>query len=144
MTKTVEQLLAEARTLLPYRLSPKETWLAMQRGTLAIDIREAEQQREGGLIPGALVIGRNVLEWRCDPASPWHHPRITCHGQRIVVICNEGYQSSLAAANLQRLGLGKATDMIGGFCAWKEARLPVVAFDESLALMPVREIKEDN
>ena len=61
-----------------------------------------------------------------------------------MVICNEGYQSSLAAANLQRLGLGKATDMIGGFCAWKEARLPVVAFDESLALMPVREIKEDN
>jgi rhodanese-related sulfurtransferase len=126
---TVEQLLQEARALLPYRCSPEETLHAMARGALVIDIRGDEQQRRDGLIPRAMVIRRNVLEWRCDPASPWRDELITSHRQRIVVFCNEGYQSTLAAANLQKLGLKNATDMAGGFCHWKESGLPVTPYD---------------
>lgn len=113
--KTVEQLLIEARALLPSRRSPTEALSAINSGTLLIDIRGDEQQRRDGLIPGAIVIRRNVLEWRCDPVSPWHHALITHHGQKIILFCDEGYQSSLAAANLQQLGLKEATDMIGGY-----------------------------
>jgi rhodanese-related sulfurtransferase len=96
---------------------------------LLIDIRGDEQQRQDGLIAGAMIVRRNVLEWRCDPASPWRHELITNHRLKIVVFCNEGYQSSLAAANLQRLGLMHATDMVGGFCHWREAGLPVTPYD---------------
>ncbi len=127
--KTVEQLLGEARALLPCRCSPEETLNEIEAGTLAIDIRGDEQQRQDGLIPRALVIRRNVLEWRCDPVSPWHHPQVTHHGQKIIIFCNEGYQSSLAAANLQHLGMLHATDMIGGFSSWREAGLPITPYD---------------
>ncbi|MBI2718670.1 MAG: rhodanese-like domain-containing protein [Rhizobiales bacterium] len=129
MTKTVEQLLDEARSQLPNRLTPEETLREMAAGALVVDIRGDEQQRQDGLIPGALVIRRNVLEWRCDPVSPWHHPAITHHGQKVVVVCNEGYQSSLAAANLQQLGMKQATDMMGGYSRWKELGLPNVPYD---------------
>ncbi len=127
--KTVEQLLQEARALLPYRCSPKETLSEIESGTLVIDIRGDEQQRRDGLIPGAMVIRRNVLEWRCDPASPWRHERFTNHALKVIIVCDEGYQSSLAAANLQQLGLIYATDMVGGFCHWKESGLPVAPYD---------------
>jgi rhodanese-related sulfurtransferase len=134
VTRSVDQLLEEARALLPDRPSPEDVRREMDRGAdqgvLVIDIRGDEQQRRDGLIPGALVIRRNVLEWRCDPASPWHHPSVTSHDQRIVVVCDEGYQSSLAAANLQRLGLLRATDMDGGFQAWRAAGLPVAPYAE--------------
>lgn len=130
MPRSVDQLLEEARALLPDRPSPEDARRSMADGALLIDIRGDEQQRRDGLIPGALVIRRNVLEWRCDPASPWHHPSVTRHDQRIVVVCDEGYQSSLAAANLQRLGLVRATDMDGGFQAWRAAGLPVVPYAE--------------
>jgi rhodanese-related sulfurtransferase len=127
--KTVEQLLNEARSLLPYRYSPEEIVDEINAGTLVIDIRGDEQQRQDGLIPRTMIIRRNVLEWRCDPASSWHHELITDHGQKIIVFCNEGYQSSLAAANLQRLGLANATDMVGGFSRWKESGLPTTPYD---------------
>ena len=127
--KTVEQLLQEERALLPYRCTPREALSEIESGTLVIDIRGDEQQRRDGLIPRAIIIRRNVLEWRCDPASPWRHELVTDHGQKIVVFCNEGYQSTLAAANLQRLGLKNATDMAGGFCHWKESGLPVIPYD---------------
>jgi rhodanese-related sulfurtransferase len=127
--KTVEQLLHEARALLPYRCTPAEIANEINAGALLIDIRGDEQQRQDGLIAGAMVIRRNVLEWRCDPASPWRHKLITSYGLKIVIFCNEGYQSSLAAANLQRLGLMHATDMVGGFCHWKESGLPVAPYD---------------
>ncbi len=117
--KTVEQLLNHARALLPYRYSPIETLTQIEAGALVIDIRGDEQQRADGLIPRTLVIRRNVLEWRCDPVSPWHHPSITDHRQKIILFCNEGYQSVLAAANLQILGLTFAADMEGGFTGWK-------------------------
>ena len=133
MTKTVEQLLDEARALLPRRLSPDETRQEIKAGTFVIDIRGDEQQRKDGLDRGAVVIRRNVLEWRCDPTSCWRHPRIANHEQNIVVFCYEGYQSSLAAANLQQLGLRHATDMVGGFSSWKEMGLPITPYEtESL------------
>jgi rhodanese-related sulfurtransferase len=129
MTKSVDRLLEEARQTLPHRPTPAETLRELDQGTLVIDIRGDEQQRRDGMIAGALVIRRNVLEWRCDPASPWHHPRITGYDQKIVLFCNQGYQSSLAAANLQQLGLKGATDMAGGFERWKEQGLPVAPYD---------------
>ena len=73
------------------------------------------------------MIPRNVLEWRCDPASQWRHPAITGRDLRIILVCHEGYQSSLAAATLQQLGLVHATDLDGGFTAWTAAGLPVTA-----------------
>ena len=90
-----------------------------------IDIRDDDQRRQDGLIPGAIVLPRNSLEWRCDPASQWRHPAITRRDLRIILICDQGYQSSLAAATLQQLGLIHATDLDGGFTAWAAAGLPV-------------------
>ena len=127
MAAKVEELLAQARALLPHRPSPAEAVEAQAKGALLIDIRGDDQRRVGGLIPGAIVVPRNVLEWRCDPASPWRHAAIRRRDQVIVLVCDEGFQSSLAAAMLQRLGLRNATDMDGGFAAWRRAGLPVVA-----------------
>ncbi|MBZ0259557.1 MAG: hypothetical protein K8F90_03025 [Hyphomicrobiales bacterium] len=127
--KTAEQLLNHAKALLPRRYSPSETLSELAAGALVIDIRGDEQQRADGLIPGTLVIRRNVLEWRCDPVSPWRHPSVTNHRQKIILFCNEGYQSVLAAANLQILGLSFASDMEGGFTGWKSAGLPTKPYD---------------
>ena len=99
----------------------------MRVGALLIDIRSEVQRERDGEIPGSRFIARNVLEWRCDPASRWRDEGVTGAGARIILICNEGYQSSLAAATLQQLGLIDATDVIGGFQAWKAAGLPVRA-----------------
>jgi rhodanese-related sulfurtransferase len=125
MPEKVEELLAGARALLPPRLSPAEAVEAQAMGALLIDIRGDDQRRADGLIPGAVVVPRNVLEWRCDPASPWRHAAIRGWDQVIVLVCHEGFQSSLAAATLQRLGLRNATDLDGGFAAWRQAGLPV-------------------
>lgn len=130
MAKTVDLLLDEARAMLPHRLSPEEVLREMAAGALVVDIRGDEQQRRDGLIPGAIVIRRNVLEWRCDPASSWRHPSVTDHGKKLVLVCDEGYQSSLAAAILQQLGLSGATDMDGGFARWRELGLPVQPYNE--------------
>jgi rhodanese-related sulfurtransferase len=127
--KTVEQLLDDAMALLPRRYSPSETLFELKAGALVIDIRGDEQQRRDGLIPDALIVRRNVLEWRCDPMSAWHHPSVTHHQQKIILFCHEGYQSVLAAANLQLLGLVFATDMEGGFSCWKSAGLPTKPYD---------------
>ena len=127
MAKTVDELLSEARALLPYRPSPAEARAAQANGALLVDIRGDDQRRADGLIPGAVLLARNVLEWRCDPASPWRDAAIRTWDQVIIVVCQEGFQSSLAAAALQRLGLRNATDLDGGFAAWREAGLPVVA-----------------
>jgi rhodanese-related sulfurtransferase len=86
-----------------------------------------DDQRRDGLIPGAIVVPRNSLEWRCDPASQWRHPAITRRDLHIILICDQGYQSSLAVATLQQLGLIHATDLDGGFTAWAAAGLPVIA-----------------
>jgi rhodanese-related sulfurtransferase len=125
MRKSVDELLTEARSALPHRPTPVEAHDAQAAGTLLLDIRGDDQRRAGGLIPGAILLPRNSLEWRCDPASPWRHPAIHDWGQCLVLVRDEGYQSSLAAANLQRLGLRNATDLDGGFVAWRAAGLPI-------------------
>jgi rhodanese-related sulfurtransferase len=95
------------------------------RGALLIDIRNQAQRRKGGAIPGAIAVDRTVLEWRCDPTSPWRMRAPIEHDTRLILICAQGYSSSLAAASLKRLGLRRATDVIGGFEAWVEGGLPV-------------------
>lgn len=92
---------------------------------LLVDIRYAALRERDGLIPGALVVERNELEWRLDPQGSHRAPEATSHDLRVIVVCNEGYASSLAAASLRQLGLHRATDLIGGFQAWKAEGLPV-------------------
>ena len=124
MTRTVTELVEAARRRL-VRVDPHEAAAVRGRGGLLIDIRPVEQRRREGDIPGALVIERNVLEWRLDPASEHRIDAITGHDQEIVVVCSEGYASSLAAATLHDIGLTRATDLAGGFHAWARAGLPV-------------------
>jgi rhodanese-related sulfurtransferase len=122
MPLTVKELLDRARRQL-VRVEPEQAATELEQGALLVDIRPAEQRADGE-IPGATVIDRNVLEWRLDPASKWRIPEVTGHDMRLIVICNEGYSSSLAAAELHELGLVNATDVIGGFQAWRAAGLP--------------------
>jgi rhodanese-related sulfurtransferase len=122
----IDERLAAARTRLA-RVTPEEAANAAARGALLVDTRPVAQRAVDGEIPGALLIERNVLEWRLDPASDARIPEATGHDVEIIVVCNEGYASSLAAASLQDIGLHRATDLIGGFRAWKAAGLPVRA-----------------
>lgn len=100
---------------------------AVGRGALLIDTRTPTQRCQQGELPGALVIDRTVLEWRLDPASPARIPEATCTDIEVVVVCREGYSSSLAAASLRAIGLYRATDLIGGVVAWLAAGLPMDA-----------------
>jgi rhodanese-related sulfurtransferase len=123
---TVDELLARARASLE-RLSPAQARDAAARGGLIVDIRSEVQRQAQGLVPGALFVPRNVLEWRADPRCAHHDPTLAVDGP-LVLMCAEGYQSSLAAATLQELGVAGATDMAGGFLAWAAAGLPVEPF----------------
>ncbi|MFZ4190704.1 rhodanese-like domain-containing protein [Streptomyces pseudogriseolus] len=108
------------------RIEAREAYDAWRSGeALLVDIRYAALRERDGLIPGTLIVERNELEWRLDPRGSHRLPEATGHDLRIVVICNEGYASSLAAESLHRLGLHRATDLIGGFQAWRAAGLPV-------------------
>ncbi|GAA3058325.1 rhodanese-like domain-containing protein [Streptomyces glomeratus] len=108
------------------RVEAREAYEAVRAGdALLVDIRYAALRDRDGLIPGALVVERNELEWRLDPQGSHRVPEATSHDLRVVVVCNEGYASSLAAASLRQLGLHRATDLVGGFQAWKAAELPV-------------------
>ncbi|PKW19714.1 rhodanese-like domain-containing protein [Saccharopolyspora spinosa] len=119
----IEHLLAESRAKLA-RVSPQEALALQQEGGLIIDIRPQSDRLAEGEIPGALTVERIVLEWRLDPAGG--HRLDDLHPDRpVVLVCNEGYASSLAAAQAKTLGLSKATDLDGGFRAWKAAGLPV-------------------
>ena len=122
--KSIDELLAEAQARLD-RLTPQEALSAQADGALLVDTRSERDRIAEGAIPGALVIERTVLEWRLDPASDTRMPQAS-YDAHVVVVCNDGYSSSLAAATLQELGLHSATDMIGGFRAWKAAGLPVI------------------
>jgi rhodanese-related sulfurtransferase len=123
VSPTIDELLDAARARL-HRLAPTEAAAAAERGALLVDTRPAWQRDADGVIPGALLIERNHLEWRLDPTSDARVPEAVDHDVEIVVICSEGYSSSLAAASLQDLGLTRATDLIGGFHAWRDAGLP--------------------
>ncbi|MEU5887557.1 rhodanese-like domain-containing protein [Streptomyces sp. NPDC047461] len=110
------------------RIEAREAYDAARRGeALLVDIRYAALRERDGLVPGALVVERNELEWRLDPRGSHRAPEATGHDLRVVVICNEGYASSLAAESLHRLGLRRATDLVGGFQAWKASGLPVAS-----------------
>ncbi|MFI0742120.1 rhodanese-like domain-containing protein [Streptomyces sp. NPDC021100] len=120
----IEELLAAARAELD-RLSPTEAADVQARGGLLVDIRYAALRERDGTIPGALIVERNELEWRLDPDCEHRAPEATGHDLPVVVVCDEGYASSLAAVSLRRLGLHRATDLTGGFRAWRAAGLPV-------------------
>ena len=124
MSVTVDDLLTSARAQIR-RLDPHQTAAACRRGAMLIDIRPTVQRRWEGEVPGAVVVERNVLEWRLDPASAHRLAEITDHEQEIVVMCSEGYASSLVAATLVELGYVSAGDLDGGFQAWAGAGLPV-------------------
>jgi rhodanese-related sulfurtransferase len=124
-SRSIAQLLAEARARLD-RLSPIRASRAAREGAVLVDIRPAAQRAAEGEIPGALIVERNVLEWRFDPASDARLPQAS-YDLRVVVVCSEGYTSSLAAAALLDLGVRHATDLDGGFLAWQAAGLPVVS-----------------
>ncbi len=120
----IDELLAAARAGLE-RIGPHEAALAAAHDAVIVDIRPEANRRAEGTIPGALQIDRNVLEWRLDPSSEAALP-IADHDLRVILVCNEGYQSSLAAATLQELGIWRATDLIGGYRAWQAAGLSTV------------------
>jgi rhodanese-related sulfurtransferase len=121
----IDRHLAEARDGLD-RLGPRDAHRAARQGALLVDTRPADRRVTEGAIPGALVIERNHLEWRCDPASEGAVPEATGPDVHWIVFCDEGYASSLAAASLRAIGLTRATDLVGGFRAWKAAGLPVL------------------
>jgi rhodanese-related sulfurtransferase len=128
---TIDDLLAEARARLECRAGPGEVEAALGDGALVVDIRPVHQRQASGQIPGSMVIDRNVLEWRLDPSADACLPEASFR-RRIIVVCEEGYASSLAAATLVELGL-RATDLDGGVQAWVSSGRPTVPADSSTA-----------
>jgi MFS family permease len=129
--RSVDQLLAAAQERIAPRLHPDEAHRAMADGALLIDLRSQDERRRDGIVPGSLHIPRSVLEWRVDPDSGYSNPYVTgltCH---LVLFCAQGFSSSFAAAGLRELGCAYATDMVGGFEAWRAAGLPVRALGEN-------------
>jgi rhodanese-related sulfurtransferase len=122
--KTIDGLLEEARARLE-RVEPHQAAAKMADGWLLLDIRDSAQIAADGEVPGAVRIPRNVLEWRADPSSDAQDERIRGREDRLILLCAQGYQSSLAAATLQELGCPGATDVVGGFDAWREAGLEI-------------------
>jgi rhodanese-related sulfurtransferase len=127
----IDRLVEEDRKLLR-RLEPHEAEAAVREGGVIIDTRSHEQRVAGGVIPGSIRVHRNVLEWRVDPSSGWYDERLEPFDGPVIVMCHEGYSSSLAAATLQRLGFSRATDLAGGFEAWAAAGLPVEPLDAAI------------
>ncbi|RKN38313.1 rhodanese-like domain-containing protein [Streptomyces hoynatensis] len=124
MAGAVDAHLAAVRRTLD-RLEPHQARAEAAAGAVLVDTRPEFQRAAGGTIPGALLIERNHLEWRCDPGSGASVPEATGPDVRWIVFCEEGYASSLAAASLRAIGLSRATDLVGGFRAWRAAGLPV-------------------
>lgn len=126
MRRTLADLLAEAEARIE-RLMPHEAARAVNGGALLIDIRAQEDRVRDGVVPGALHIPRTVLEWRLDPRGAWRSPHVDGLGRRVVLLCDHGCSSLLAAATLADLGYQRAGDVVGGFRAWRDAGLPVAA-----------------
>ena len=122
--KTIDELLSEVRERID-RVSPRAAASEMEDGALLVDIRSESQRAADGVVPGAVYHPRNVLEWRMDPSSGHNDPAVGGVERRVIVMCNEGYQSSLAAATLREIGFARAADLDGGFQAWRGAGLPV-------------------
>lgn len=113
----VDRLVDRLRAGVP-RVEPRELAQEIRDGAVVVDTRPIDQRTRDGALPGAIVIDRNVLEWRLDPTSEWRLPVAVDTDVRYVIVCNEGYSSSLAAATLREIGLHRATDLAGGFQAW--------------------------
>ena len=122
-TVTIDQVLELARSNIE-RLTPVQALTAQSAGAVIVDIRPLEQRRRDGSIPEALVVDRNVLEWRLAPTSKWRLAEVV--DRRVILVCNQGYQSSLAADSVRRLGVAGIADIIGGFEAWLAAALPII------------------
>jgi rhodanese-related sulfurtransferase len=123
-TSPIDRLLDQERLLLR-RLDPGQAEAAVRAGGVIVDTRSHEQRVASGIVPGSIRVHRNVLEWRVDPSSDGYDERFAVYSGPLIVMCEQGYSSSLAAATLQRLGLDRATDMVGGFEAWTASGLPV-------------------
>ena len=121
---TVGEVLEHARARIT-RWNPWEALDPIASGAILVDIRPREQRELHGELPVGIVIERNVLEWRLDPTSPWRVTRADGYDRIVIIVCQEGYASSLAAASLRDLGYRTAGDVVGGFAAWKTAGLPV-------------------
>ena len=128
--RSIDELLAEARARLD-RVEPREALAEVTDGAILVDLREANQRASDGAIEGAIAHSRLVLEWRADPDCEWRDERIADRSLRLILFCNHGYSSSLAAATLRDMGFARATDMVGGFEAWAQAGLPVVPVESS-------------
>jgi rhodanese-related sulfurtransferase len=123
-SRTIDALLEQARGRIS-RVPPGVAASRLAAGALLVDTRPVEQRERDGEVPGAVVVDRNVLEWRLDPASPYRIPEVTGYDLEVIVLCNQGYSSSLVADTLRALGLHRAVDVIGGFEAWAALGLPV-------------------
>lgn len=121
---SIDQLLAQVRSRID-RIDPAEAAARLAAGALLVDTRPWEQRSRDGEVPGAVVVDRNVLEWRLDPASPWRIPEVTGYDLEVIVLCTQGYSSSLVADTLRTLGLRRAADVVGGFEAWAVLGLPI-------------------
>lgn len=124
--RTLEALLADARARIR-RLEPGDAHAAAARGALLVDIRCAVDRERDGIVPGSLHVPRTVLEWRFAPDSQWRSPHAPALDDEILLLCDHGYSSSLAAATLVDLGFERAGDVVGGFAAWRQAGLPTAA-----------------
>jgi rhodanese-related sulfurtransferase len=124
--RTIDDLFSEARARIE-RLEPLDALAAAEDGALLVDIRSQDARDRDGVIPGALHLPRTVLEWRVDPDSPWRNPEVGGLDRRLVLVCDHGYSSVLAAATLVELGFARIGDVVGGFEAWCGAGLPVAA-----------------
>jgi rhodanese-related sulfurtransferase len=139
--RTIEELLADARRRIS-RFEPAEALLAAQAGALIIDLRTDHARERDGIVPGSLHIPRSVFEWRIDPASRWRNPEVT-NDDRLILLCEHGFSSSLAAATAVDLGFA-AGDVIGGFEAWRASGSPTAqpsrrAEDDALPGMGLRD-----
>ena len=132
--RSVDEILTAARSRLT-RVTPDQAFSDLRAGAVLIDIRPAAQRTADGEVPGSVVIERNHLEWRLDPESEARLPWVTGYHLRPIVICAEGYTSSLAAAALQELGFARATDVAGGYLAWRASGLPTARPEESTVVI---------
>jgi rhodanese-related sulfurtransferase len=124
--KTVDQLLAEARRRIEPRPGPEQAIAEARAGALLVDLRSVDERERSGVIPGSLHVPLSVVQWRADPRSGWTSPYLGELDRPVILVCAEGYSSSLAAASLVELGYTRVTDLDGGFEAWRAAGLPVV------------------
>jgi rhodanese-related sulfurtransferase len=123
---TLDDLLRRARSRLQ-RLEPADALAAQSAGGLLVDIRSRDDRERDGIIPGSLHVPRTVLEWRLDPDSLYRNPHACDLERHVILVCTDGESSSLAALTLQELGFARATDLVGGFVAWRRSGLPVAA-----------------